>query len=365
VKKTVRTIAVTGVAAAALAGAGSAVAAITGSGATFPRIVYENWCRDSGLCTYTAKGSTGGIRDFINGVVDIAASDATLSQEQLSELAAKRGGVTPLYFPTLLGAITVPVNVQGIQGNRIKLDGKVVGDIFAGAVTRWNDPSIARTNKGLSLPSAPITVCVRSDGSGTSFGFSRYLTKVSPTFKAKVNFGQTPAWAAPNVIKQPGNAGVANCVKSNQNSIGYVDLGDALNAGLTSYVTAVGRSDVVTKRVRRGGKLVRKRVRVTRYIRPTVASISAAGNLRTIKPDLTIDFSASPAFGAYPITITTWILAYSDYGKAGKRDSLDDVKRFLNYAYSAPAQGKLPSLGFAPLPSPIVAAAKKQLATLK
>lgn len=94
-KKTVRTIAVTGVAAAALAGAGSAVAAITGSGATFPRIVYENWCRDSGLCTYTAKGSTGGIRDFINGVVDIAASDATLSQEQLSELAAKRGGVTP------------------------------------------------------------------------------------------------------------------------------------------------------------------------------------------------------------------------------------------------------------------------------
>ncbi|MEW6581345.1 MAG: phosphate ABC transporter substrate-binding protein PstS [Actinomycetota bacterium] len=356
-KKNVRRAVAVGITGAVLAGTGSAFAAITGSGATFPRIAYENWCRDSGLCSYTGKGSTGGIRDFINGVVDVAGTDATLTDQQLADLAAKRGGVTPLYFPTLLGAITVPVNIPGVSGNAVKLDGKVVGEIFAGSIKTWNDAKIKATNPKVKLPSAPITVCVRSDGSGTTFGFTRYLTKVSPVFKSQVNFGQTVGWGSASIVKQPGNAGVGNCVKSNQNSIGYVDLGDAINAGLGSNITSIGKSQIV----KRGKKSVRKTV----FIRPTVASIQAAGNLSAIKSDLTIDFSASPAAGAYPIVSTTWILAYSDYGKAGKSGSLADVKSFLNYAYGAAAQGKLASLGFAPLPTPVVTAAKKQLALLK
>lgn len=343
---------IAGVVASASLGTGVASAAITGAGATFPRLAYETWCRDSGLCSYTAVGSTRGITSFIGGTVDIAASDAPLTDAQLADLAAKRGGVTPKYFPTLLGAITVPVNIPGVTGNAVKLDGRVVGEIFAGTVTAWNDAKIRRTNPKLTLPGAAITVCVRSDGSGTSFGFSRYLTKVSPTFKTIVNMAQSPPWKAPNLIKQPGNAGVANCVKNNQNSIGYVDLGDALSSGLGTNVTSIGRSDII------------KGKRITRYIRPTSATISAAGNITSIKPDLTIDFSASPARGAYPIVITTWILAYSDYSAAGK-SSVAEAKAFLDYAYSSAAQGKLPSLGFAPLPKSIVDAAKKQLATLR
>jgi phosphate transport system substrate-binding protein len=342
-----------GVLASAFLGVSVASATITGAGATFPRLAYENWCRDSNLCSYSGVGSTRGITSFIGGTVDIAGTDATLTDAQLADLAARRGGVRPIYFPTLLGAITVPINVPGITGNAVKLDGRVVAEIFAGKITAWNDAKIRKTNPKLKFPGNAITVCVRSDGSGTSFGFSRYLTKVSPVFKTEVNFGQLPPWKAPNLIRQPGNPGVANCVKNNPNSIGYVDLGDAQSSGLGPNVTSIGRSDII------------KGKRLTRYIRPSAASISAAGNVSSIKPDLTIDFSASPAVGAYPIVITTWILAYSDYGAAGRAGSLPEVKQFLDYAYSSAAQTKLPPLGFAPLPKPIVDAAKRQLATLK
>jgi phosphate transport system substrate-binding protein len=202
-------------------------------------------------------------------------------------------------------------------------------------------------------------VCVRADGSGTSFNFSRFLTKVSASFKAKVNFAQTPPWTAPTVIRQPGNSGVANCVKSNSNSIGYVDLADAINAGLAAKVSAIGRQQVV--------KVGKRSVRKTVYLLPSAKTVSAAGNIAPgkIKPDLTIDFSASPVPNAYPITTTTWILTYANYGQAGKGGSESGVKSFLNYVYSAPAQSKLPSLGFAPLPAAVIGKARAQLAKVK
>jgi len=353
VDRTKRTVAATiAVGAFSAAFAASAFGAVTGSGATFPAVAYQSWCRDSGLCSYTGKGSTGGITDLSNGVVDFAGSDALLTPAQIGAVTSKGGGV--LYFPSLLGAVTVPTNVSGVAG-RLKLDGKTIASIFDGDITHWNDPAIVKTNPGVSLPNASITVCVRADGSGTSFNFSRYLTKVSPTFKAKVNFAQTPPWTAPTIIRQPGNPGVANCVKTNSNSIGYVDLADALNAGLASKVSAIGR--IATVKVKK--KLVRKTI----YLLPSSATISAAGKIAPakIKPDLTIDFSASPLPGAYPITTTTWILTYANYGQAGKGGSVGDVKSFLNYVYSAGAQDKLPSMGYAPLPAPVVAAAKKQL----
>jgi phosphate transport system substrate-binding protein len=353
VDRTKRTVAATiAVGAFSAAFAASALGAVTGSGATFPAVAYQSWCRDSGLCSYTGKGSTGGITDLSNGVVDFAGSDALLTPAQVGAVTSKGGGV--LYFPSLLGAVTVPTNVSGVAG-RLKLDGKTIASIFDGDITKWNDPAIVKTNPGVSLPNASITVCVRADGSGTSFNFSRYLTKVSPTFKGKVNFAQTPPWTAPTIIRQPGNSGVANCVKTNSNSIGYVDLADALNAGLASKVSAIGRIATV--------KVKKKVVRKTIYLLPSSATISAAGKISPakIKPDLTIDFSASPLPGAYPITTTTWILTYTNYGQAGKGGSVGDVKNFLNYIYSAGAQAKLPSMGYAPLPAPVVAAAKKQL----
>ena len=147
---------------------------------------------------------------------------------------------------------------------------------------------------------------MRSDASGTSFGFSRYLTKVSPDFKAKVNFSQTPPWTAPNLQKGPGNPGVANCITSNQNSIGYVDLADATNAGLSKQLAAIGKSQTV------------KGKRKTVFLLPNLKSISAAGDIKSFPASLLVDPSASPVPGAYPIVITTWIVTYGDYAAAGK-----------------------------------------------
>ncbi|MBI2684366.1 MAG: phosphate ABC transporter substrate-binding protein PstS [Actinobacteria bacterium] len=369
--RNLRSVTVAGVAGVlTLAVASTAFGAITGSGASFPSVAYRAWCADSGKCSYTSKGSTGGINDFINGVVDFGASDAPLTDQQKSDLASKRGGATVKYFPTLLGAITVPTRIDGVN-NRLRLDGKTIARIFLGEITKWDDPAITAQNKGTTLPGANITVCVRSDGSGTSFNFTRYLTKAYAAFGTKVGFSQTPAWIAPTLIKSPQNAGVANCVKNNANSVGYVDLGDALNAGLSANITAVGRAEVrtviVKKTVTRGGKRVVVKTKTRRpfvvYSVPDTASISkAATNDKAIPADFVADLTLSPITSAYPITITTWLLGYSNFAAAGKGGSVADFKDVLNYFYSPAAQGKLASLGFAPLPESLIAKVKTQVA---
>lgn len=335
--RTLRIAAVAAAAGGSLVGAASAFGATTGSGATFPQIAYQQWCAESTLCSYTGKGSGGGIKDLTNKVVDWAGSDAPLED---GELAAIGGRIK--YFPTLLGAITVPVNIRGVVGNKVKLDGKTVADIFDGDITKWNDRRITKVNKGIKFPAAPIVVCVRSDSSGTSFGFSRYLGKVSKTFAAKVGGGgsKTPNWLAPSLAKSPGNAGVAQCVSSTDNSIGYVDLGDAISSGLQKNVTAIGRN----------GK----------YVLPTTKSIVAAGNIKAskVKPNLTVDLSASPAKGAYPITVTTWVLLVP--GRATNGAALESVKYFLGKK----AQGQLTGFGFAPLSPVLRTLANKQLSSL-
>lgn len=347
--RTLRIAAVAAVGVGSLAVTATALGKSTGSGATFPNVAYQQWCGESGVCSYTAKGSSGGIRDLTSKTVAFAGSDATLTEAQLAAI-----GGTVKYFPTLLGAISVPVNIPGVVGNRMKLDGKTLGDIWSATITTWNAPAIKKLNPKVNLPASPITLCVRSDGSGTSFGFSNYLSKVSTSYRSKVGFGsQTPNWQG-TVVKQPGNPGVANCVKSTPNSIGYVDLADSIRAGLQTNVTAIGKSEIVKKKVR--GKT--KTVRQTVFILPSPKTISAAGNLKTIKPTLDIDFSASKASGAYPITITTWVLAVP-----GRPDN-PGVKTVLDYFYSSKAQGQLVGLGFAPLPPAILAAAKKAAATL-
>jgi phosphate transport system substrate-binding protein len=338
------------------ASAQAALGAITGSGSTFANAAFTTFCRDTGVCTYIAKGSTGGIADLANGVVDFAGTDATLTPDQLAAVTG-RGGA-PLYFPILLGAVTVPTNVAGVT-RRLRLTGPTLAGIFDGEIISWDDRRISVTNPGVALPGAPITVCVRSDGSGTSFSFSRYLTKVSTSFKAKVNFGQVPAWTAPRIVRQNGNPGVVSCVQNVRNSIGYVDLADAVGSGLMPRVAAIGR----TQRVRVRGRPRRKTV----YVLPSTASVSAAGKIapQRIKPDLTIDFSASPIPGAYPITTTTWVLTYSDYSRAGKGGSLGDVRRLLTYIYGPAAQGELGGLGYAPLPAQVLRAASAQLARIQ
>jgi phosphate transport system substrate-binding protein len=360
VKKTLRnSLAATVVGGAALALPALAFGAATGSGASFPATAYTTWCQDSGLCSYTSKGSTGGINDLINGVVDFAASDAPLAAQQTADLAAKRGGVKPLYFPTLIGTITVDTNIDGVSKG-INFDGVTLADIFRGAISNWSDARIRRPNPGVRFPNTPITLCVRSDGSGTSFNFTSYLSKVNPSFRASVGASQQPNWPTSGitVVKGARNPGVAACVKANKNSVGYVDISDARDAGLTPFFGRIGKREIVKKNG--------VRTRVTKYILPSIGSGAKAGNLKTIKPDLTVSLTASPAPGAYPITTTTWILAYSSYAAAGKSTtSRDDVKRVLNYAYSSAAQGALKDLRFAPLSPALLAAGKAQIAKIK
>lgn len=339
--RTLRIAAVAAVGAGSLVGAASAMGAATGSGATFPAIAYQQWCGESKVCSYTPKGSSGGIRDLTNKTVDWAGSDAVLTPQQLAAI-----GGQVRYFPTLLGAISVPVNIAGVVGNKMKLDGKTLGDIWSGKITTWNAGPIKALNKGVALPAAPIVLCVRSDGSGTSYGFSNYLAKVSPTFKSTVGFAsQTPNWPA-TAVKSPGNPGVANCVKNTPNSIGYVDLGDSIRAGLQTNVVAIGKSEVT------------KKGRQTVFILPSPKTIALAGELKTIKPTLDVDLSNSAAPGAYPITITTWVLAVPG------RPKNNEVKDVLGYFYGNTAQGQLVGLGFAPLSGKLRKAAIAAAATL-
>lgn len=350
-RKSVVAIAAVGVVGAAGVATASA-ATLNMSGASFPQVPYRDFCANGGECNYAGGGSGAGIRNLVNGVNTLVGSDSPLTADQVSQL-----GATPVYVPTLLGAISVPVNVSGVTGNRLKLTGTQVGDIFSGSITNWRQLKTG-VNAKQPLPNAPITVCVRSDGSGTSFGFSRYLGKVSKSFATKVGGGgsQTPPWTAPNVQKGPQNPGVANCVKSTSNSIGYVDLADALRAGLGSNVVAVGASRVV--------KVGKKTKRVTQYVLPTPKTISAAGAIPSskIKKDLTVDFSASPVPGSYPIVITTWLVASSNSKNKGQ---VPDAQRVANFFLAPAQQAKLTSFGFAPLPSAVVAAAKKNIANIK
>jgi phosphate transport system substrate-binding protein len=364
VNRTIRTtLTAATIGGAALTMAATALGASTGSGASFPALVYSDWCRDSGLCSYTSKGSTGGINDFIAGSVDFAATDAPLTSSQNDQLAAKRGGVKALYFPTLLGAISIPVNAPGLT-KRLQLNGPTLADIFSGGITSWNDAKIKKDNPGVALPAQPITVCVRSDGSGTSFGFTTFLSKVSSDFRTKIGASQQPNWTAPKIVRGARNPGVAQCIKDNQFSIGYVDLGDATNAGLSASIAKIGKTETFT--VKRKGKPVK--ITRTAYSLPSPASITKAGDIAKVdlaRPDLIqFQLANSPAVGAYPLTITTFVLAYSDYSTAGKGGSLGDVKSILGYAYGT-GQGRLANFGFAPLPKPFLDAGKAQVALLK
>jgi len=332
VNRTIRIAAAAVVGAGTLVGAASALGASTGSGATFPAIAYTKWCQDSGLCSYTAKGSGAGITDLTKGTVNWAGSDAPLDA---GELAAIGGNIK--YSPTLLGAVTIPVNIPGVATNKMNLDGQVLEGIFDSSITTWNDKKIAAINKGVKLPANPITVCVRADSSGTSFVFSRCPGKTNASSPDKGG-SKTPNWTAPTLVKQPGNPGVANCVASMPNSIGYVDSGDAIRAGLQPKIVKMGK---------KGGP----------YVGPSTSAIVKAGEVPagTIKPDLTVDFSASPNVGAYPIVATAWVLIVP--GRAANGEARKSVKYFL----SPGAQKVLPSLGFAPLPAPLRTLANKQL----
>lgn len=308
---------------------------ISGSGSTFQKAFQESAgdafmkANPGSKVTYSGGGSGKGRQDLADQVTDFAGSDSAYKPEDKAKI--KGGDV--LYFPILLGPISVSYNAPGVA--KLQLSPDVLAKIFQGDIKKWNDPAIAADNKDAKLPATDIVVVHRADGSGTTDNFTKYLDKASAgTWKLKS--GSTVEWPKDQQAGQ-GNGGVAQLVKSTPGAIGYVDLSDAKVAGLT-YANIKNQA----------GK----------YIEPTAESASAAADGIDIKDDLT--FSALDAKGdaAYPITYQSWVIVYAKSTKA------DALRNYLKYLLTD-AQSQLPKLDFAPLPKGLQDKAIAQLAKIQ
>jgi phosphate transport system substrate-binding protein len=293
------------------------VVTINGSGSTFQKPFEEvaidafTKTRPDVRINYGGGGSGKGRQDLADRVVDFAGTDAPY----------KDTGGDVLYFPVLLGAITLSYNVDGVEG--LRLSPETTAKIFQREITTWNDPAIAADNPGARLPDQPIVVARRADGSGTTENFTKYLAGAS-SGAWKLGSGSTVEWPSDTQAGQ-GNAGVAQIIRSTKGAIGYVDLSDAKASGLhyASVKNGAGR-----------------------YIEPTAESVSAAGEGIDVKDDLL--FSALDARGdaAYPITYQSWVIVHAKPADRARGAVVKDYLRFL----VTDGQKLLPDLDFAPLP---------------
>ena len=305
----------------------AAAADITGAGATFIYPLLSKWSADYSEATgnkinYQSIGSGGGIAQIKAKTVDFGSSDKPLPPEELK--AAGLG-----QFPSAIGGVVPVINIPGLKAGAMKLDGELVADIFLGKVTRWNDPRIVALNGGVNLPDMKITVVHRSDGSGTTFNWVNYLSKVSPEWKAKVGEGTTVKW--PVGIGGKGNEGVAAYVKQINGAIGYVELSYALQQKLT-YSRLKNASG--------------------NYVNPSDASFSAAAaNAKWADArDFYLVMTNAPGEASWPITATNFILMYkSPKNAAGAKNA----KEFFKWVYAnGDAQAK--ALDYVPLPDALV-----------
>jgi phosphate transport system substrate-binding protein len=340
--KTVRSIATALSAVAFFAGSISAQSVdLTGAGATFPYPIYSKWFSDYAKSTgvkinYQSIGSGGGIRQLSEQTVDFGATDSPMSDK---EIASAKGGPV-LHFPTVMGAVVITYNVPGINKRALNLSGDVVADIFSGKISKWNDARIAAQNRGTALPNSDILVVHRSDGSGTTYIFSDYLSAVSPSWSSTLGKGKEIKW--PVGLGAKGNEGVAGQVKQTPGSIGYTELAYAKQNRLpfANLKNAAGR-----------------------YITPSIASVTAAA--AGAKLPKTTDYRVSIVNAAgkdsYPISSMTWILVYQNQPDAVKGAKLVN---FLRWAYKD-GEKTASSLDYAPLPAPIVAQLQNRLSSIR
>jgi phosphate transport system substrate-binding protein len=310
---------------------------LNGSGSTL-QLVYEQQAIQSFksvqpnmTVNYGGGGSGKGRTDLASNVVQYAGSDSPISSADLPLFKGK----TVLYFPILIGPITVSYNLPGIKS--LKLDAPVIANIFQAKITKWNDPAIAALNPGVKLPSTPITIAHRSDSSGTTQNFSEFLVEGAPGVW-KLGSDSTINWPATSRGGN-GNGGVAQIVKTTAGAIGYVDYADAKASGLTW--ASIKNKD-------------------GNYVEPSVQSATEAASNATVKPDLT--FSAIWAAGAqsYPITAQSWVLVYQ---KQSSSNTAKMLQAYIGYLVGD-GQKLLPQLGYAPLPSSIDQKAKAQLSKI-
>ncbi len=325
-------LALTGV----LATVASAQMLITGAGATFPQPIYTKWFDEyskvdtSVRFNYQGIGSGGGQKQILSETVDFGASDGPMSDENLAK--APR---TLWHIPTVAGAVVVSYNLPG--NLKLKLDGATLANIYLGKITKWNDPAITAQNGGVDLPAQDIVVVHRSDGSGTSYIFTDYLSNVSSEWKEKVGKNTSVNW--PAGLGGKGNAGVAGQVKQSPGAIGYVELAYAKQNSLP-YADMKNFSGA--------------------YITPSIESVVEALATATIPADFRFSMVNPPGAKAYPIAGATWLLVYQQQKDAAKGKKLVE---FLKWAFTD-GEKMAASLDYAPLPANVQDRVLKQIALI-
>jgi phosphate transport system substrate-binding protein len=315
--------------------------ALTGAGATFPNPIYLKWFDVYGKKTgvhinYQSIGSGGGIQQFTQGTVDFGASDGPMTNDQMN---AVHGDV--IHFPTVMGADVITWNLPALGGAKLKFDGPTIAGIYLGTITKWNDSHIAATNPGVKLPNADIIVVHRSDGSGTSYIFTDYLSKVSPQWKQKVGVGTAVSW--PVGLGGKGNEGVTQQVKQVDGTIGYVELIYAASNKLpyADVKNAAGN-----------------------FVTPSLETTTNAAASAKFAPntDFRVSITNAPGAQSYPIASFTWLLVRPNMKDGAKAKAL---KNFLEWMISPEAQGMTAALRYAPLPKEVIALEAARIKTLK
>jgi phosphate transport system substrate-binding protein len=311
---------------------------LNGSGSTFQLVFQQAAIQafksvQSGMTVnYAGVGSGTGRTNLAANTVNFAGSDSPIPSTETANFKGK----TVLYFPVLIGPITLSYNLSGLS-KPLQLDPTVIAEIFQAKITKWNDPAIAAINPGVTLPSTPITLAVRSDSSGTTQNFSLFLVDSAPSVW-KLGSSSTISWPS-TAHAGSGNSGVAQVVKSTPGAIGYVDYATAKASGLT-FASVKNSSGS--------------------YVAPSVAGASASAAGVTVNPDLTFHAVWGSGATAYPITYQSWDLVYA---KQANANDVALLKAYLGYLLGA-GQQLLPSLNYAPLPSSIDSMAVAQLSKI-
>jgi phosphate transport system substrate-binding protein len=328
---------ITGIVLAGLVLAGVVLAAnaltITGAGATFPYPMYSKWFdeyhkKDANIeINYQSIGSGGGIKQVTEGTVDFGASDGPMNDEQLKTFQDKHGFAI-LHFPTVLGADVPTYNIPGVTAE-LNFTPEAIAGIFLGKITKWNDPAITGANKGVNLPAHDIIVVHRSDGSGTTYIWTDYLSKVSEEWKSKVGKGASVNW--PVGLGGKGNESVAGLVKQTPDAFGYVEL-----------IYAV-QNKIPYGRVKNSSG---------EFIKADLASVTAAaaGAAKNMPDDFRVSITDAPGKTAYPISSFTWLLIPAKFSDGAKRDA---IKGFIKWML-ADGQNYTEALSYAKLPKEVV-----------
>ena len=309
---------------------------LTAAGATFPmpfyNLAFKKYTKETGtLLTYGGIGSGGGIRSLKDQVVDFGATDAYLSDKDLKNMT-----FNVVHIPTCIGAVVIAYNLPGIE--EIKLSDKLLEDIFMGEVTNWNDAKIKAINPEVNLPNMKITVVHRSDGSGTTYIFSDYMSKISTKWDEQVGTGKSLQW--PTGIGAKGNPGVAGTISQTEGAVGYI-----------------GSEYAFAQKISFG--LVQNQA--GNYIKPTIKSISASAQ-GEIPADTRVMLTNSSDPNAYPISGFTWIILYGEQAYNGRtKAQAEETAKFLKWLISPEAQAIAESVNYAPLPEKAIRLSEKTI----